>query len=60
MITNPGKLFKLRLAYYILPPNEPNVGATYRAYLSQPLAVQATPQNCTLMRIYQPLATQNH
>lgn len=43
-ITNPIKAIDGSLTHYILPPNEPNVGAMYYGYFTNPLQVQAIEQ----------------
>jgi hypothetical protein len=40
-VTNPIKYIYLAVTHYILPPNQPNVGATYYAYFAHPLQCQA-------------------
>jgi len=43
-VTNPIKYVSLKVTHYILPPNQPDVGATYYAYFTHPLQSQANRQ----------------
>lgn len=40
-VTNPIKYLYLAVTHYILPPNHPNVGATYHDYFTHPLQFYA-------------------
>jgi hypothetical protein len=56
-VTNPIKYVYLDVTHYILPPNQPNVGATYYGYFRHPLQAQATLQlpPAGLKQVYLPL-----
>ncbi len=43
-VTNPIKYIDLNLTHYVLPPNQPNVGAQYYSYFTHPLQAQAAAQ----------------
>ncbi len=43
-VANPVKYVYLKLTHYILPANQPDVGATYYAYFTHPLQAQANEQ----------------
>ena len=56
-VTNPIKYVYLKVTHYILPPNQPNVGATYYGYFTHPLQSQASEQwnQSSLKRIFLPM-----
>lgn len=41
-VTHPIKYLYLSVTHYILPPNQPNLGAAYFSYFSHPLQVQVS------------------
>ena len=43
-VTHPIKYVDLKVTHYILPPNQPDVGARYDAYFSHPLQTEANEQ----------------
>jgi hypothetical protein len=60
-VTNPIKYIYLNVTHYILPPNQPNVGATYYAYFTHPLQAQASEQlnPASLKRVFLPMIVRN-
>lgn len=54
-VTNPIKYVYLDVTHYILPPNQPNVGARYYSYFTHPLQAQASAQLFLNKRLYLPL-----
>lgn len=60
-VTNPIKYVYLNVTHYILPPNQPNVGATYYAFFTHPLEVQASEQlhPASLKRVFLPMIVRN-
>jgi hypothetical protein len=56
-VTNPIKYVSLKVTHYILPPNQPDVGAAYYAYFTHPLQSQANRQSspASLKHIFLPL-----
>lgn len=56
-VTQPIKYVYLNVTHYILPPNQPNVGATYYAYFTHPLQAQAGEQRLSGQPTPSPTAT---
>ena len=59
-VTNPIKYVYLNVTHYILPPNQPNVGARYYSYFTHPLRSQANEQRFSeqpppAKRVYLPM-----
>jgi hypothetical protein len=54
-VTSPIKYLYLAVTHYILPPRQPNVGATYYAYFSHPLQVQTNEQRLRAYGVRLPL-----
>jgi len=60
-LDNPSKHLQVAISTYVLPPNQPNVGARYCSYIKQPLETRATAQHYTPPRfVYLPAALKNH
>jgi hypothetical protein len=56
-VTNPIKYVDLKVTHYILPSNQPDVGATYYAYFTHPLQPQANEQRLSGQPTASPTAT---
>ncbi len=56
-VTNPIKYLYLKVTHYILPPDQPNVGAAYYAYFKHPLQAQTDEQRFSTQPTVTPTAT---